>query len=128
MAQRRFPVVPIIATILQIAAVLLFLLFLYQAIQSFGTVISSWKGGASPYGGMMPPVTALGERLKTLISPLLNLALFAIMIPALIWGFADLFSAAREIEFNTRVGAGLATETPAVSVPASAPPSEPKQE
>ncbi len=118
MPTRRYPLVPVLATILKVLAALLLLFFLYQAVLGFMETVRSWtQGQPSPFGGGAPPVSGTGERLVSLLRPLSNL-LFGLLIPVLIWGAADLLQAFRDIEFNTRVHAGLAHthETPATAI------------
>ncbi len=107
MPTRRYPMVPVLATIMKVLAILLLLFFVYQTIEGFSETIKSWsQGQASPFGGGAGPVTGFGPRLVSLLRPLSNL-LFGLLIPALVWGAGDMLLSLRDIEFNTRVQAGV---------------------
>jgi hypothetical protein len=97
--------IPVIAVILKVLAVLLLLVLGFFAVQGFISAVQSWAGGgpASPFAPPPQPVTGFVPRLLSLLQPLLTLVM-ALLFPALIWGFADQFQASREIEYNTRVG------------------------
>ncbi len=121
MPKRRFSFVPVVSLLLKIVATLVLLFIVYQAVEAFQRAIESWSAQApsNPYMPAPPVPKNLGERLLTLLQPLGGV-LFNMLIPLIAWGFADLFRAAREIEFNTRVSAGITEPTTAeVEHPAS---------
>lgn len=95
MRNSRYGMVPIIATILKVIAVLILLFFIYQTIAGMVAAVQSWQGGASVYG-QVPPVTGFWRKFATLLSPFFNL-LLGILIASLAWGFAELFEMVRDI-------------------------------
>ena len=119
MQKRKFPLLPVVAVLMQIVAVLLLILIVFKSWQDFQSTFKSWAGGMSPYGQSMPAITKFGDRMNSLMQPISGL-LSGLFLPFFAWLFADLLFAAREIEFNTRRALGLAGEP----VPAEAPAKE----
>jgi hypothetical protein len=104
MPTRRYSFVPVLTILLQVAAVMIFVVFAYQSIHGFGEAIQTWTKGAAanPYfGGGGGPVKGFGPRLESLLSPLSNFAL-GLIFGSLSWGFGVAFHALREIEFSVR--------------------------
>lgn len=109
MPVRRYPVVPAIALIIKILAVLTLLSFFYTYItQSVMTVITNWAliKGNPQY---------LGQAYTLVVEGLLK----GLIYPALYWAAADLLLMWRDTEFNTRVAAGVTAEAPATAAPAA---------
>jgi preprotein translocase subunit SecG len=94
--------IPVIATILKVVAVVFLVLFLVQAIQQFGATFESWsKGQQSMYGMGSAAIKGFLPRLMSLMQPMFSV-LIALLVSGLTWGFSDLFLAARELEFHRR--------------------------
>lgn len=100
MQKERYSFIPIIATILKVAAVLILLLFLYESIAGIIAAAQGWRGGMSPYGPV-PPTTGFGQRLTSIIGPIVNLVL-GVLLASLAWGLADLFNMVREMTLRGR--------------------------
>ena len=120
MTRRHFPLIPIVATLLQIVAVVLLLIAFTSIYQGFGQIKSSWA--------LIQP----SERVSTFARFFQSIA-FELIIPFIAWLFADWVKATREIEYNTRVAAGIPEpeeeEEPGVVTeqPAAPPPPETPQ-
>jgi len=118
MQNRRYSFVPVLAVLLQIIAVLILFVVVYSNIQDVGYMRQNWAS-----------VTPT-QRIPTLIGEAGKLV-EAFLIPFVLWLFADLVLAARDIEFNTRVAAGIVepeAEVEPVPAPAPIPPVTPTPE
>lgn len=95
MLTRRYPVVPVIAIILKVMAVLLLLGLIFAGIMGIIQINDAVKQASAfqkvPFGQL---VQAYSVPVAMLIAGL--------AVPAILWGLADLFSAVREIEFFSR--------------------------
>ncbi|MHB9129787.1 MAG: hypothetical protein ACYDBB_01690 [Armatimonadota bacterium] len=97
----RYPIAPIVATLLKIAAVLALLFFAYQFINIIKEISQSWA-----------MVKGNPQVISQVISSMAQSLLMLLLAPAAIWAIGDGLLALRDIEFNTRGGVA---EAPAVT-------------
>ena len=94
MQTRRYPFAPVVAVLLQILAVLILVTVLYSSFQEIGQLKSAWS------------TISQTDRIPTILKVIGSL-LSSLLTPLVFWLIADLVLAAREIEYNTRVMAGI---------------------
>ncbi|MHB9025752.1 MAG: hypothetical protein ACYC7E_16550 [Armatimonadota bacterium] len=109
MPTRRFPLVPVVAAILQVVAVVLLVVFFYQSITEFINTFKSWSQGApSPYGmGAAPAIKGFWPRIESLVRPLFGLGQ-GIFLAGLSYAIGSLIQMTREIEFSVRAKGEIA--------------------
>lgn len=122
MPEKKYPAVPVIATILKIVAVIMLVFLVILAFYLLGDTIASWKGGAATNPFSPPPaaVTKFSERFRSLISPLFQVFQFMIY-PFAAWLIGDIALALRDMEYNSRVRAGVVAQSAPVVQPTPPP-------
>jgi len=106
--KRHFPVILVVSVILKVIAAIVLVISLYSAFMSFQATIKGWEGGqaANMFQQAAPAVTKLSEKLLSLLKTLSDV-LGSMFFPLFMWAFAEFIVAIRDIEFNTRVTAGI---------------------
>ncbi len=123
MPNRRFPMIPVVATIMKVLSILFLLITVYLGVNGVMKAVGGWSGGVSQFGSALPAVTGFVPRLLSLLDPIYNTTIGAV-IAMLVWSFAELISTLREIEFNTRLVAGEKAEYPVEYTPSIEPPTD----
>ena len=90
MTERRFSMVPIIATILKVVAVLVVLFLLYQLMLQWHDVVKGWAGspGVEGYQSPTEPVTGFFARFASLL-PAVASMVNNLIIPLFGWALAE---------------------------------------
>lgn len=91
---RRYRMVPVVAWVLKIAAMLAVVYFIFQLWQIFGAIGKNWATIRPQFGAFFS---------NQILPAIVDIASKSLIPAVLLWGFADLLGMTRDIERNARM-------------------------